>query len=218
MELKNFTDLNEVEKILVFGWRNHLKIAPLMKTQTIPLKEHLRFLESLKCDSTKQYFLALRGDEILGVLCFTGIERGISCEFGIYQNPDLKGNGKALMEAMLRYAKENLKVLTINACAINENTKAITLYQNFGFQLTHKDTQMSYFYFNVAGGGKISSLQSYFQGYFIPLNNTSYNPARFHTSCLQNTQNTQKHGITNTFKSKDSTTKPIFKPVCVKVA
>ena len=111
MELKNFTDLNEVEKILVFGWRNHLKIAPLMKTQTIPLKEHLRFLESLKCDSTKQYFLALRGDEILGVLCFTGIERGISCEFGIYQNPDLKGNGKALMEAMLRYAKENLKVL-----------------------------------------------------------------------------------------------------------
>ena len=71
---------------------------------------------------------------------------------------------------------------------------------------------------SCGGGGKISSLQSYFQGYFIPLNNTSYNPARFHTSCLQNTQNTQKHGITNTFKSKDSTTKPIFKPVCVKVA
>ena len=170
MELKNFTDLNEVEKILVFGWRNHLKIAPLMKTQTIPLKEHLRFLESLKCDSTKQYFLALRGDEILGVLCFTGIERGISCEFGIYQNPDLKGNGKALMEAMLRYAKENLKVLTINACAINENTKAITLYQNFGFQLTHKDTQMSYFYLNVAGGGaKLVAFRVTFRATLFPL-------------------------------------------------
>ena len=35
MELKNFVDLNEVEKILVFGWRNHLKIAPLMKNKPL---------------------------------------------------------------------------------------------------------------------------------------------------------------------------------------
>ena len=35
MTLKNFVDLNAIEKILVYGWRNHLKIAPLMRTQTI---------------------------------------------------------------------------------------------------------------------------------------------------------------------------------------
>ncbi len=73
MMLKNFVDLDEIEKVLVFGWRNHLKIAPLMRTQTITLKEHLQFMESLKQDSTKQYFLALQDDEILGVLCFIDI-------------------------------------------------------------------------------------------------------------------------------------------------
>ena len=52
MRLKNFVDLNEIEKVLVYGWRNHLKIAPFMRTQTITLKEHLQFMESLKQDST----------------------------------------------------------------------------------------------------------------------------------------------------------------------
>lgn len=154
-------DLDEIEKILVFGWRNHLKIAPLMRTQTITLKEHLKFMESLKQDSTKQYFLALQNDEILGVLCFIDIQRGISCEFGIYQNPDLKGYGAALMEAMLKYAQETLGVVKIYACALNTNQKAISLYQSFGFQFTNKDAQMSYFVFSAGGGGKYRLICSF---------------------------------------------------------
>lgn len=157
--LKNFVDLDEIEKVLVFGWRNHLKIAPLMRTQTITLKEHLQFMESLKQDSTKQYFLALQDDEILGVLCFIDIQHGISCEFGIYQNPDLKGYGAALMEAMLKYAQETLGVVKIYACALNTNQKAISLYQRFGFQFTNKDAQMSYFVFS-AGGGQFVALKA----------------------------------------------------------
>ncbi|MBD5165460.1 UDP-4-amino-4,6-dideoxy-N-acetyl-beta-L-altrosamine N-acetyltransferase [Helicobacter sp.] len=153
MTLKNFVDLDEIEKILVFGWRNHLKIAPLMKTQTIPLKEHLHFLESLKQDTTKQYFLVLENSEILGVICFVDIRLGISCEFGIYQNPDLQGYGTKLMEAMLKYAFEVLNVATLYACAFNDNTKALALYTKFGFNLTNKDATMSYFTLSAGGGG-----------------------------------------------------------------
>ncbi|WP_300760773.1 UDP-4-amino-4,6-dideoxy-N-acetyl-beta-L-altrosamine N-acetyltransferase [Helicobacter sp. UBA3407] len=155
MTLKNFVDLDEIEKVLVFGWRNHLKIAPLMRTPTIPLKNHLKFIESLKEDSTRQYFLALENDEILGVICFIDIQRGISCEFGIYQNPDLKGCGAKLMEAMLQYAQETLEAKSIYACALNTNARAIALYERFGFKLTNKDAQMSYFVFSAGGGGKI---------------------------------------------------------------
>lgn len=209
MILKNFVDLNEIEKVLVFGWRNHLKIAPLMKTQTITLKEHLQFMESLKQDSTKQYFLALQNDEILGVLCFIDIQRGISCEFGIYQNPDLKGNGAALMQKMLQYAQETLGVKSIYACALNTNQKAISLYQRFGFQFTNKDAQMSYFVFSAGGG--ICSLKSHFTPFFY---HTNYNFSHtgFHT--LQNAQILEKCRIAK-FKG-DS--KFIFKPVRVKVA
>ena len=145
IQLKNFVDLNEIEKVLVFGWRNHLKIAPLMKTQTIPLKSHLDFIESLKNDSTKQYFLVFENREILGVVCFIDIKFGVSCEFGIYQNPDLQGKGTTLMKAMLEYAFDVLKVATLYACAFNSNVKAIALYEKFGFHLSKKDEMMSYF-------------------------------------------------------------------------
>lgn len=145
VKFKNFVDLNELEKVLVYGWRNHLRIAPLMKTQTITLQNHLEFIESLKRDSSKQYFLALEEDKILGVLCFVDINLGVSCEFGIYQNPDLQGNGAKLMEAVLKYAFESLKVATLYACAFNFNDKAIRLYLKNGFILTKKDETMSYF-------------------------------------------------------------------------
>ncbi|WP_300938542.1 UDP-4-amino-4,6-dideoxy-N-acetyl-beta-L-altrosamine N-acetyltransferase [Helicobacter rodentium] len=213
MILKNFVDLNEIEKVLVFGWRNHLKIAPLMKTQTITLKEHLQFMESLKQDSTKQYFLALQNDEILGVLCFIDIQRGISCEFGIYQNPDLKGNGAALMQKMLQYAQETLGVKSIYACALNTNQKAISLYQRFGFQFTNKDAQMSYFVFSAGGGGFVALyiLKSHFIPFFYRTN-YNFSHTGFHT--LQNTQILEKCGIA---KLKGDS-KFIFKPVRVKVA
>ncbi|TLD83532.1 UDP-4-amino-4,6-dideoxy-N-acetyl-beta-L-altrosamine N-acetyltransferase [Helicobacter sp. MIT 11-5569] len=150
IEFKNFVDLNAVERVLVFAWRNHLHIAPLMKTQTIPLKEHLKFIESLKQDKSKRYFLVIDGDEVLGVVCFVDIKLGISCEFGIYQNPDLRGFGAKLMEAMLQYASEVLKVKILHACAFNHNKKAIALYTKFGFCLTKKDTTMSYFLLEIS--------------------------------------------------------------------
>ncbi len=153
MELKNFVDLNEVEKVLVFAWRNHLKIAPFQRTQTISLKEHLEFLESLRDDRERQYFLVLEEEVILGVICFIKIERGVSCEFGIYQNPDLKGFGKVLMQEVLKFAFKNLKVKTLYACALNHNAKALALYREFGLNLTHKDATMSYFELSAGGGG-----------------------------------------------------------------
>ncbi|WP_238699079.1 UDP-4-amino-4,6-dideoxy-N-acetyl-beta-L-altrosamine N-acetyltransferase [Helicobacter sp. MIT 05-5294] len=164
MQFKNFLDLNEVEKVLVYGWRNHLKIAPFMRTQTISLRGHLAFLETLRGDESKQYFLLIEGGEILGVVCFVDINFGISCEFGIYQNPDLRGNGTRLMEAMLEYAKSVLRVSKIYACVLNCNTKAIALYAKFGFILTKKDATMSYFKLSTleiptpARGGGIISL------------------------------------------------------------
>lgn len=153
MWFKNFIDLNEVEKVLVYGWRNHSRIAPFMRTKNITLRGHYAFLKTLKNDEYKQYFLALENDEILGVVCFIGIKHGISCEFGIYQNPDLRGFGARLMEAMLKYAFEVLKVTTLYACALNYNTKAIALYHKFGFTLTKKDTTMSYFLLEISAYG-----------------------------------------------------------------
>lgn len=151
LELKNFRDLNEEQKWLVLSWRNHQNISKFMRTKRISQEEHFKFLEELKQSKTKKYFLLFRDKEPLGVIYFTNITLD-SCEFGIYQNPDLKGNGAALMQKMLQYAQETLGVKSIYACALNTNQKAISLYQRFGFQFTNKDAQMSYFVFSAGGG------------------------------------------------------------------
>ena len=94
MRLKNFTNLSQQESREVFLWRNSEEISCFMKTKNISWEEHIAFLEKLKEEVTKQYFLVFDGEVAVGVVDFVDIQRGDSCEFGIYQNPNLKGYGK----------------------------------------------------------------------------------------------------------------------------
>ncbi|WP_161594703.1 UDP-4-amino-4,6-dideoxy-N-acetyl-beta-L-altrosamine N-acetyltransferase [Helicobacter sp. MIT 11-5569] len=144
IELVNFENLNDLQKQLVFEWRNDANISKFMRTKNIVKEEHLHFIESLRESTDKKYFLLLKNEEPLGVIYFTNITKD-SCEFGLYSNPNLKGVGYLLLQQIKLYAFNTLGVLRLHACAFNHNTKAIALYTKFGFCLTKKDTTMSYF-------------------------------------------------------------------------
>ena len=145
LALKDFTTLSKSESKMVWEWRNHNKVCEFMKTKNIPFEMHCAFLESLKLDSTKLYFLVFKDSMPIGVVDFVNIKKNESCEFGIYQNPNLHGFGKILMEAMLNYAKDTLKLKRIYACAFVENKRAEALYLHFGFKIYNKDKAMNYF-------------------------------------------------------------------------
>lgn len=145
MELKNFTQLNTNESALVLEWRNHESVATFMKQKSVTKEEHLSFIKSLDRDFSKEYFLVFDGEIPVGVIDFISIVRGESCEFGIYQSPFLKGYGRLLMQKVLEYAFNVLKVQELRACAFNTNTKAIDLYLRFGFEIIKKDEKMCYF-------------------------------------------------------------------------
>ncbi|MDA3967671.1 MULTISPECIES: UDP-4-amino-4,6-dideoxy-N-acetyl-beta-L-altrosamine N-acetyltransferase [Helicobacter] len=134
IELKNFTKLSCEESIMVLSWRNSPKVAPFMYNALISPKEHLEFLESLKTTCNKEYFLVYKGAIPIGVIDFINIQIGNSCEFGIYANPNLKGYGVILMETLLDYAFNTLKVKELKAQVQSENIKAINLYSKFGFK------------------------------------------------------------------------------------
>ncbi|PZT48795.1 UDP-4-amino-4,6-dideoxy-N-acetyl-beta-L-altrosamine N-acetyltransferase [Helicobacter valdiviensis] len=134
IELKNFTKLSKEEAIMVLNWRNHPNVASFMNNATISPKEHLEFLQSLKSAKDKEYFLAYEGEIPIGVIDFINIKVGDSCEFGIYQNPNLKGQGNILMEALLDYAFGILKVKELKAHVKCDNIKAMNLYDKFGFK------------------------------------------------------------------------------------
>ncbi|WP_199770120.1 UDP-4-amino-4,6-dideoxy-N-acetyl-beta-L-altrosamine N-acetyltransferase [Helicobacter mesocricetorum] len=153
MVLKDFVELNTQEQNLVYRWRTHKNIAKFMKSQVFSWEEHLKFLESLKEDFSKRYFLVFQDNTAIGVIDFVDICEE-SCEFGMYQSPDLKGFGGLLMQTLLDYAFQTLEVKHLYARALSINTKAISLYLRYGFNFSKKDEAMSYFVLSSGGGGK----------------------------------------------------------------
>lgn len=145
-EFIDFIDLNDAQKEIVFKWRNDERVAKFMLHKNISLDEHLKFLNDLKTKSNKKYFLIKMGggSKYIGVIDFVNIDQN-SCEFGIYANPELKSQGKILMQLMINYAKNTLCVKQIKGYAYNFNQKAIALYEKFGFKIVAKDSDFTHF-------------------------------------------------------------------------
>lgn len=140
IELKDFTTLTRAEQYLILAWRNDIKITAFVKTKEISFKEHFDFIKALKQEKTKKYFLVYENEEILGVISFVNITP-YSCEFGLYQNPHLQGKGKVLMQEILNYAFNILKVLELQSSVLKFNQKALKLYLNLGFYIQKEDEQ-----------------------------------------------------------------------------
>lgn len=145
IKLKNFTELNSQEIDLIFKWRNDIHTNQFMKTKQIDFKEHLRFIKNLHQDSSKKYFLVFQDKQIIGVIDFVNITTK-SCEFGLYAKPKLKGVGQILMNEIIKYAFEILKVDTLKAYVFKNNHKALKLYQQNHFTIYDENKDFYYVY------------------------------------------------------------------------
>lgn len=67
-----------------------------------------------------------------------------SCEFGLYAKPDLKGVGQILINEIIKYAFEILKIKNLKACVFKDNEKALKLYKNNNFIITKEDGDFFY--------------------------------------------------------------------------
>ncbi len=135
IQLLNFIDLKLEEKEMILKWRNHSEIRKWMYNQDeIKLKEHLSFIDSLKSRKDKLYFLVKKEDEFIGVIDFTQLVEKTSVHMGIYSNPNIKGNGKILLNKIINYSFNNLKVKRIFSEVFAENDKAHNLYKKFNFK------------------------------------------------------------------------------------
>lgn len=134
MKLLNFTELSEEEHLLILSFRNQDEIRKWMyNSHEISLDEHLNFIDLLKQSSDKLYFL-LRDEKSknLGVIYFSDITTD-SSEFGLYSMQ--RGVGATLMQQIITYAKETLKITTLKCEVFKENRRAIKLYKSFGFKV-----------------------------------------------------------------------------------
>lgn len=135
IKLINFTDLSNDEKKIILEWRNNPNIKKWMYTQDdINLESHLNFIDSLKNSKDKLYFLVKKDNIYIGVIDFTQIKPNESLHMGIYTNPDLKGYGKILLETIIYFSFEILKVEKIFSEVYFENERAFSLYKIYGFK------------------------------------------------------------------------------------
>ena len=133
IKLLNFIDLTLEEKKMVLEWRNSDVIKKWMYTkEKILLESHLKFIDGLKTESTKLYFLVKSDDKYIGVIDFTKINKE-NLHMGIYTNPNLKGFGKTLLELIIDYSFNILNVNEIIAEVFEENPRAYQLYLSYGF-------------------------------------------------------------------------------------
>lgn len=138
VRLLDFTTLDTPLLTLVLAWRNHSNIRRwMLSDDEILMINHLQFIQSLKTRSDKRYFLVQREEAYIGVIDFTDIT-DISAEIGIYANPDMRGVGEALMNALIDYAFVTLKVKTLIATVFSDNERAKHLYEKFDFVETNR--------------------------------------------------------------------------------
>ena len=135
-----FTEMNLEEKKLVLSWRNHRNIKKWMyDKKDISLQNHLKFINTLKDNNSKKYMLVKNDDLYVGVIDFIDIDFiKKECEFGLYANPNLKGLGSSLMQVIVYYAFNILKINLLKAEVFINNLKAINLYQRYGFKEINK--------------------------------------------------------------------------------
>lgn len=134
IELINFIDISSEEKKMVLSWRNHQDIKKWMSNQNeITLKAHLNYIDSLPNKKDKLYFLVKESNKYLGVIDFTSIVENEFAEFGLYAKPNLIGIGSQLMNTIIGYAFNNLKLKKLIANVYINNEKAMRLYKKFNF-------------------------------------------------------------------------------------
>lgn len=135
IKLLNFIDLKLEEKEMILKWRNHPDIRKWMYNQDeIKFEEHLNFIDSLKLRKDKLYFLVKKEDDFIGVIDFTQLVNKESVHMGIYSNPNINGNGKILLNKIIDYSFNNLKVKRVFSEVFAENEKAHNLYKKFNFK------------------------------------------------------------------------------------
>jgi len=135
IKLLNFTSLDKKLLKMILSWRNDPFIKQWMfTTQNIKLEDHLRFVESLKKNSSKLYFLVQQNENYIGVIDFCDITPN-SAIMGVYKNPQISGIGKQLLDIIKNYAFEILEINTLYSEVFEKNTQALKLYKSFGFKV-----------------------------------------------------------------------------------
>lgn len=140
VELLNYCSLSDKDILRVLAMRNSPDIRCWMYNQAeISESEHLAYIEKLKKDSTKKYFVVVYQEQWVGTINFVEIDEKLSsCSFGMFANPSVKllGIGRILEQVCIDYAFKILQLNVMNLEVMVGNKQVINLHRKYGFEIT----------------------------------------------------------------------------------
>jgi len=137
----NFIDLDIQDKKLILEWRNHESIRKWMyNSDVVALENHLEFINRLKDNTTKLYFLVKRKGKPVGVISLVDIENNVG-DWGYYIAPDFHNEnlGVEFYYYSLVYIYRVLKLSKVIGYVLKDNKSANSFSDLFGFS---KDLQL----------------------------------------------------------------------------
>lgn len=144
LELKNFTILDEKERVQILEMRNREDIRLWMTNPSIiSIETHSSFIESLKTRDDALYFAVLLEDRIIGAVYLSEISK--KCAYiGIYKESSctLKGVAAKMVRSLIQIAFEKLGLERLSLEVKPDNKRAIALYQKCDFSTPKKRGDM----------------------------------------------------------------------------
>ncbi len=143
--LKNLRALNYckadfclLKKILEIRNSEHIR-KWMYNRDVITLEDHIKFIEKLKHNTEKLYYVVFNVDnnEIVGCINLNNINYINKNAFlGIYANPtgNTSSKGKLLMKCLFYLSFSLLKLHTLKLEVLNTNKRAIDFYKKSGFK------------------------------------------------------------------------------------
>jgi UDP-4-amino-4,6-dideoxy-N-acetyl-beta-L-altrosamine N-acetyltransferase len=144
--LDNFCDLSNdnVEKIR--KWRNSSDVKKFMFTQNeITAIQQKEFIEKLRTDKSRLYFLASLNGEPIGSIYFYNVDFDQKeCYWGYYLDPKLIGAsyGLILEYAVAEVVFEILRLENLFCEGFFSNKVAIKIHREFGFEEIQNDSNI----------------------------------------------------------------------------
>lgn len=137
---KNFITLTDDELLMILSWRNHEDIRKCMNTtELIQENDHLQYCHNLINRKDVCYWMILKGELPIGVLCLIDIDyNNMTCEPGFYLSPQIMGKGESL------FVLSNYKDFLLNEIGFKglighnymDNKPSIVFTMFFGAEIT----------------------------------------------------------------------------------